>query len=229
MRLVLFCLMIVLLVQIPALAKLSVYPVIIEAEQVQKGDTFTIVCKQEGDTPLEIQLSVAQFDQAQDGSVEFREDDAAAWEAAQTLGLTSDRFTLKPFGQETIEVNLLKADFHNFYGVLFIKPLQAAISTRLAVLFLLSTVEEQEKVEVASFRYIEEKLELTVINEGERHGLWEGELLYYDSQDTLLDRIAVQSGIVLAGRSRNWAIDLPSWVKRVEVAPVMGESIGERK
>lgn len=55
-------------------AKVSVSPVIIEATEVKKGDVFRVWCAQKGSEPLNVQLSLALFDQDGEGNVFFLED-----------------------------------------------------------------------------------------------------------------------------------------------------------
>lgn len=218
MRPLIICLFVICVTTGSALVRVSVSPVIIEADDVHKGALFRITCRQDGEDDLDVQLAVALFDQEKDGNVRFLEDPQSVHEAAEILGLAHRKITLQPLSENVIEVEILRADFSSCYAVLFIKPEQAGTAARLAVLFLLATEGFQEELVVSSWRRMARNLELTIANEGERHGLWRGELLYYDAWNNLGERVEVQSGIVLAGRSRDWQISMPSWVKRVEVA-----------
>lgn len=200
-----------------AQAKMSVSPVIIEAVQVQAGDSFEIVCQHWGDDILEIQLSLALFDQNEGGSVVFLEEPWAVQSASDVLSLDKKHFALQPKGQETVRIQVNRDDFDHLYAVLFVKPNQPGVHTRFAVLFLLSTSGRQPDMAVSFWEQKEQALAMTVQNDGLRHGLWEGELLCFDAADELAERLVVQSGVVLAGRSRGVEITLPSWVKRVEI------------
>ena len=199
------------------LAKVSVSPVIIEATNVKKGDTFQVWCEQDGTTPLDIHLSLALFDQNEDGSVYFLEDPHSIQRAGKVLSLGQEQLSLAPQGKSVLEIEVLQDDFTSFYAVLFVKPEQSALHTRFAVLLLLSTEGLEDEMRVSAWEHREQNLELTIVNDGSRHGLWQGELLLYDNQGNLGEKRSVQSGVVLAGRSREWEISLPAWVVKVEL------------
>lgn len=198
-------------------AKVSVSPVIIEATEVKKGDVFQVWCAQEGSEPLNVQLSLALFDQDGDGNVFFLEDPESVHLAHRVLRLEQEQFSIGPQEQHGVEIEVLEDDFTSFYAVLFVKPDQPGIPTRFAVLFLLSSSGLREEVTVSTWEQKAESLELTIVNSGTRHGLWRGELLLYGSSGNLNEKREVQSGVVLAGRSREWGISLPAWVQHVEL------------
>ena len=199
-------------------ASVSVSPVIIEATKVKKGDIFRVLCGHGGAEPLEVQLSLALFDQAEDGSVFFLEDAQSIQLAQAVLGLEREHFSLAPQGEYSVEIEVLQENFNSLYAVLFVKPDQPGVPTRFAVLFLLSSNGLREKMAISTWQQKEESLELTIVNSGTRHGFWQGELLLYDSNGNLSEKRQVQSGVVLAGRSRAWDISLPLWVQRAELA-----------
>lgn len=58
---------------------------------------------------------------------------------------------------------------------------------------------------------------ITVENSGLCHGFWAGELLLFDGEGKLAEKVSVQSGVVLPGRSRGLQVSLPGWVQQVEV------------
>lgn len=204
-------------------AAVSVSPVIIEAVQVQLGQSFEIVCQNAGTEELDFQLSLALFDQSEDGSVFFMEDSEAIQRVEETLILEKKDFTLPAGGMESLKLRLAREDFDHLYAVLFVKPRQPGIQTRFAVLFLLSTSGKEASLAVASLEHKEELLAFSVQNSGLRHGLWEGELLCFDAGDILGETLSIRSGVVLAGRSRDVEVSLPSWVARVELFPTPTE------
>lgn len=217
MRIMLVVSLIVILITVPVCASVSVSPVIVDSDNVKKGDLFRILCEQKAEDSLEIQLSLALFDQDPLGNVYFLEDPDSVLEVRRILQLKQEKITLDPQGKAVVELELLDDNFTNLYAVLFVKPLQSTISTRFAVLLLLSSQDVKERVQISTWEQKAESLELTVVNSGLRHGLWEGELLLYDQQGNLSEQRSIASGLVLAGRSREWGIALPSWVNHVEL------------
>lgn len=197
--------------------KVSVSPVIVEAMNVKKGDHFEIYCQQRGEQAIAVNLSLSLFDQDAEGSVFFLEDFHSVQKAEGLLALEQNEFSLESGGKHSVQVEVLRDDFNSTYVVLFVKPDHPGIPTRFAVLFLLSTTGLREEMSVSSWQQNEQALELTVVNKGLRHGLWQGELLCYDSGGKLGEKMQVQSGLVLAGRSRGVEVGLPDWVKRVEL------------
>lgn len=218
MRKLVFCLLVVLLCSGTSLAKLSVSPVIIEAVNVAQGHSFEIICQHLGPESLEVELSLALFDQDGAGRVVFLEDQASITRARDVLNLESENLFLEPNQQQAVSVQVTRDDFEHLYAVLFVKPKQAGIPTRLAVLFLLSTTDGATELNISSWEHKAGTLSLTVLNSGASHGLWEGELLYFDAEGQLGKTVAVQSGIVLAGRSRGLEVELPPWVRRIEIS-----------
>ncbi len=198
-------------------ATVSVSPVIIEAAQVRAGQAFAIVCQNWGEQSIELQLSLALFDQDETGGVVFLEDGEAVRRATEMLALNHEVLILEPKGQDIVQVELTRDDFDHLYAVLFVKPTQGGVPTRFAVLFLLSTSEDRANVAVSSWMQQGEALAFTVHNSGLRHGLWEGELHLFDAFNQLGERRKVTSGVVLAGRSRGVQVPLPRWVHRVEL------------
>ncbi|NMB01378.1 MAG: hypothetical protein GX971_07680 [Firmicutes bacterium] len=212
-------LLVFLLCSLPGYARVSVSPVIVEAVNVQAGQVFQITCQQQGTEQVELGLSLALFDQDKQGGVVFLEDDCSVLTVRENLRLASDNLVLEPNQQTTIQVEVARDEFDHLYAVLFIKPKQMGIPTRLAVLFLLSTSGAQADFDISAWERNERTLNLTVYNKGLSHGFWTGELLCSDAAGERAERLAVQSGTVLAGRSRGLSIDLPSWVQDVEVLP----------
>lgn len=200
-----------------AQANFSVSPVIIEGTNIKKGNIFRVVCEQGTSEILDVQLSLALFDQDEAGNVYFLEDPSSVAKVQGFLDLKTEVLTLNPQTKSTVEIGILDDNFTSLYAVLFVKPKQLSIATRFAVLLLLSTQNLREQVQVSTWEKRAENLELTIVNNGSRHGLWQGELLLYDGQGNLSEKRSVQSGLVLAGRSREWGITLPSWVNRVEL------------
>jgi hypothetical protein len=206
-------------------AALSVAPVIIEAAKVQAGQTFEVVCRNQGEEEIHLRLSLALFDQDEMGSVVFLEDAEAVQKARDVLLLDLEELSLEPKGKETVEVRLGGDDFDHLYAVLFIQSNEPGVQIRFAVLFLLSTAGNQADVSVVASRHHQQVLRFTVENGGRRHGPWEGELHLFDSAGQLGEKLPLTSGLVLAGRSRSVEVSLPGWVERVEiVSPQTGRS-----
>lgn len=107
-----------------ALASIAVAPVIIEADQVQAGQVFTVVCSHGGEEPLEVALSLALFDQDAWGRVILMEDEASVARAEEALSLERRRFLLQPGQSEAVQVQLAHADFQHLYAVLFLRPVR---------------------------------------------------------------------------------------------------------
>lgn len=198
-------------------ATVSVSPVIVEAARVQAGQFFEIACENWGEQDLDLQLSLALFDQDERGRVVFLEDVEAVRRAKEVLNLDREVLFLETQAKSIVRVELTQDDFDHLYAVLFVKPKQGGVPTRFAVLFLLSTSESQANLSVSSGVQEGEALAFTVHNKGLRHGLWEGELHLFDASDQLGERRKVTSGVVLAGRSRGVQVSLPHWVQRVEI------------
>ena len=87
---------------VPLQAKLSVSPVIIEAEQVKAGQSFAVLLRQEGQKPLELELSWALFDQDPAGSVVLLEDPDSVKRAEGLLAVEPSRLVVQP--GESVEV-----------------------------------------------------------------------------------------------------------------------------
>lgn len=219
MRILWFVLLFLVLSTNPGFANISVSPVIIESAHIRVGDTFEILCQNWQDDEIEVQLSLALFDQDGGGSVFFLENAENKQRAKETLWIEEESFDLKPQGQKTIRVQVQKVDFDHLYAVLFVKPKQIGVQTRFAVLFLLSASGHQADMSVVSWEQKEQALALIVQNSGLSHGLWQGELLCFDAGDRLAETRSVASGVVLAGRSRGVEVGLPGWVARVEILP----------
>lgn len=198
-------------------AAVSVSPVIIEAVEVQEGQTFEIVCRHQGEEEIPLQLSLALFDQDEMGGVVFLEDTEATKKARALLTLDKEEFWLAPNGEEAVQVRLGGDDFDHLYAVLFVRSSEPGLQIRFAVLFLLTTLARQGEVTVSSFHHQEEALIFILQNTGLSHGLWEGVLHCFDAADRLGEKRSLQSGLVLAGRSRAVEVALPSWVERVEI------------
>lgn len=207
-------------------ATVSVSPVIVEAVQVEAGQVFAIVCQNWGEQNIEMQLSLALFDQDETGSVVFLEDGEAVRRAKEALTLDREALFLEPQEQGIVQVELTRDDFDHLYAVLFVKPTQRGVLTRFAVLFLLSTSEDKANVSVSSWVQQGEALAFTVHNNGLKHALWEGELHLFDAFDQLGEKRKVTSGVVLAGRSRVVPVALPRWVQRIEI--LSGHSVQPR-
>lgn len=219
MRTLILSLLLILACSSLGWAKVAISPVIIEATSVKAGDRFEILCEQWGEEPLLMTLSLAGFDQDLKGAVHFLEDDLARQRAEELLRLDQVSVILEPQGQHRIQVTLEKDDFQSAYLALFIKLERGGIPTRMAVLFLLSTSDQWPELNLLAWERKAEGLSFLIANDGLRHGLWRGELLCYNAADELEEKLQVESGVVLAGRSRGFVIGLPDWVERVEVVP----------
>lgn len=226
MRKLSLCVLILLLSCGTCFAKFTVSPVIVEGENVQAGNSFIVTCQNWGSEELEIEFSLALFDQGAEGSVFFLEDELSIQRAQEALSLSHENLTLEQYSQKLIEVTLERDDFDHLYVALFVKPKLSGVPTRLAVLFLLSTLGNQAELDISSWERREDNLSLTVQNSGRSHGLWQGELLCFDAAGELAKKVAVQSGIILAGRSRGVEVNLPSWVQSVEL---FQDQLGEVK
>ncbi|NLJ80751.1 MAG: hypothetical protein GX335_06990 [Firmicutes bacterium] len=200
-------------------ARISVSPVVIEAEQVPKGASFLINCLQLNTQPVDVRLSLALFDQDEKGQIYFLEDKISIQKANSLLALENEGFRLEPGEEKNIKVEVARDFEDSVYAVLFVKPLQKGMPMRLAVLFLLSAGKAEEKVVLTSWTHWEQSLDLRVENQGRSPGLWLGEVLFYDSGGNLGKKMEVQSGVVLAGRTRDLRINLPSWVEAVDLRP----------
>lgn len=200
-----------------ALANLSVAPIIFDTDDIQKGTIFEVLCQHEGEQELHIELSLALFDQDNGGGIRLLEDSESKELAEQILRLNQHSLVLEPKGKQMIQLEVLREDFDHAYVVLFVGGVSAGIPTRLAVLFLLSTGKTSENIAVTTWHPGEQRFEITVSNEGKRHGLWRGELLCFDAKGNLGERLQIETGIVLAGRSRGVEVNLPSWVHSVEL------------
>lgn len=217
MRSAILCALILVLSAGRCWGEVSVSPVVVEALEVKKGHCFEIFCFQQGEQPVPVLLSLALFDQDEEGRVIFLEDEQSVQKARSLLVLDAQEFCLEPGEKKKVQVTVAEAPASSSYIVLFVKPKQAGIATRLAVLFLLSAAGSEEEVKVVSWRRWQQSLALTLENRGERHGLWVGELLFYDSRGNIGEKLAIKSGVILAGRRRNLRIGLPAWVDWVEV------------
>lgn len=204
-----------------ARAQVSVAPVIVEAVQVQKGQVFEIFCQNWGEEAIGISLSLALFDQQETGNVVFLENGEALQRVNEVLSLDQDAIVLEAQQKSAIRVELIGDDFDNTYAVLFVKPNQVGVQTRFAVLFLLSTAAN-EIVEMSISPWVKEgdDLTFTVQNNGLRHSPWEGEIHFFDALDQLSEKREITSGLVLAGRSRDIRVPLPSWVQRADIYPI---------
>ncbi len=200
-------------------AKVSISPVIMTAEEVQKGQVFKFHCSSDTEATVAVELSLALFDQDSAGRVVFLEDEGSVQKAAGLLALNKDEFYLEPYGEETIEVSVLADLPKSLSAVLFVKADQPGIPTRLAVLLLLSSKGTEDQVIMTSWRRGEESVAVRLENKGDKAGLWRGHLLLYNSLGSLAARIDLESGLVLAGRSRDFKVNLPAWASRVELQP----------
>lgn len=199
-------------------AQVSVAPVIIEAVQVQPGQVFEVLCQNWGEEAVGVSLSLALFDQQETGNVVFLEDETALQKAAEVLSLDQDALLLGAYQQSSIQVTLNHTDFDNMYAVLFVQPNQVGVQTRFAILFLLSTAGTEVMDMSVSPGVMEgDAVTFTVQNHGLRHGPWEGEVHLFDAADQLSEKHQVTSGLVLAGRSRDVRVPLPSWAHRVDI------------
>lgn len=219
MRKVILGLLILLLCAAQSWAKISVSPVIIKAEDVKKGDFFTFQCASGADHAVEIKLSLALFDQDSEGSVIFLEDEGSLQKVNSLLTLSSSGLRLAPYGEEIIEVRVLKEFPASLSAVLFVKTVQLGIPTRLAALLLFSSEGTKDRVVMTSWQRSRESVAVTVENKGDKAGLWQGALLLYNSLGTLAERMDLKSGLVLAGRSRDFKISLPAWASQIELEP----------
>ncbi|HHY14799.1 MAG TPA: hypothetical protein GX521_01855 [Firmicutes bacterium] len=132
-------LFIICLCTVSCWARFSVSPVVVEAVNVQAGDSFQILFRQGSEETITVQLSLAQFARDQRGGIVFLEDEASVQRAREILKLMEDNFPLGPNQQKIIEVEVEQGDFSDFSGVLFVKSDQPGIPVRFAVLFLLSS------------------------------------------------------------------------------------------
>jgi len=203
-----------------AAAKIAVSPVLHEEARVQAGQRFAVTCHHRGEEPLEVEASLALFDQDAWGKAVFLDDQDSVARAEQLLSVHPRRFWLEPGAKEVVQVEVVQDSFEHLYAVLFLKPVQSSLQTRLAVLFLLSTGSGEAALDVASWAHRGEALTLQVENSGGSHGLWAGELLLFDGDGRLGDTMQVRSGVVLPGRSRGLEVSLPSWVEKVEIRPL---------
>ncbi len=143
MRRAVCALLIICLYTLSCWARVSVSPVIIEAVNVQAGDSFQILFGQQGREDVTVRLSLAQFARVPGGGITFLEDEVSVRQAREILKLPEDSFALGPNQQKIIEIEVERGDFSDFSGVLFAKSDQPGIPIRFAVLFLLSTRAEQ--------------------------------------------------------------------------------------
>lgn len=207
-----------------ATAKIAVSPVLHEEARVQAGQRFAVTCHHRGEEPLEVEASLALFDQDAWGKAVFLDDQDSVARAEQLLSVHPRRFWLEPGAKEVVQVEVVQDSFEHLYAVLFLKPVQSSLQTRLAVLFLLSTGQQRPRVGVAAWERSGKALTLTLENSGLSHGLWEGELLLFDAAGQLGETRQVQSGLVLPGRCRGLEVSLPGWVENVEIRPLqLGE------
>ncbi|MDI9460232.1 hypothetical protein [Candidatus Darwinibacter acetoxidans] len=121
-----------------SLAKVAVSPVIIAAEKVQAGQVFEVLCRQLGEEPVEVRLSLALFERDHQGGVVLLEDVSSVERVEQLLAVERRQFLLQPGQGEVVRIKVLRTDFEVLNGVLFITPAQqGGLSTRCAVLLLL--------------------------------------------------------------------------------------------
>lgn len=214
------CLTLVLLILAqPAQAKLSVSPVIVEEEKVTAGESFAIFFCHEGQEQLEVELSLALFDQDAWGSVVLLEDVESVAKAEEYLGLDQSRLCLAPGENQKVQVRVKRDDFDHLAAALLARPLQQGMPTRLAVLLLVSSGEVTSELCLSSWEQQGTELTLSVKNGGRAHGIWKGEVHLFDADGRLGDTLPIQSGVVLPGRRRDFQVSLPSWVRRVDVWP----------
>ncbi len=201
--------------------KVLVWPVVIEAHGVNKGDVFTIHCSTSAEHSQKVQLDLALFDQTGDGQVYFLEDQESIVRARSIVQVGTDEFLLEPHGKKTVTLQLLDDSFSSAYVVLFVNSRRDdGVNTRLAVLLLLSTEGAEESMGISDLKLQNGVVYVTFQNTGDRHGLLSGRMVCYDDLGGVVEEVPITSGRVLPQRSRSIELALPGHTRRVHFSPL---------
>ncbi len=201
-------------------AGVLVSPAVVEAHAVQVGDEIVISCTEMAGREQLITLSLGLFDQDEYGRVVFYEDQPSRMRAAEIISLSHEQFYLQPHERRGITLRVNSADFLSSYVVVFVRPEQVGISSRLAVLLMLSTAVAREAVDLTDVRIGGRSLSLTFHNSGSMHGAAAGVVAAYDSAGELQGEFVVQSGRILPNRQRQTDLLLPIEPHTVRFVPL---------
>lgn len=201
-------LLLVWLIPTRCTAGVLVSPVVVEAHAVQLGDEIVISCTEMSGSSQTVSLSLGLFDQDDDGRVVFIEDPAAQARASQIIELPETMVELAPYERKQIRLKVNAVDFKSSYVVVFVRPQHSRISSRLAVLLLLSTASARDDVELAQMNFNDNSLSLTFHNFGSRHGRAAGVVAIYDADGLMRGQFTVDSGRILPHRQRSTDLSL---------------------
>jgi len=190
-------------------AGLMVSPVKVEAHDVSVGDEIVLNLAELAGQEQELHFSLGLFDQDEFGGVVLREDpESQAW-AAKIIELSHSKIILAPYQQADIRLTINRADYASSYIVVFVTPKRSSgVSSRLAVLLLLSTEGAAEAIALTDVDFTSDKVLITFQNSGSRHGRGEGTLALYDESGLLLGEEYVDTGTILPGCHRRSEIPL---------------------
>ena len=199
-------------------AAVLVSPIIFEADNITKGEVLRLEFTGGTAQSEKMQLSLALFDQASDGSIYFLEEPESIRRASSIVQVDTEPFLLKPREKKTFALEILDDSFSSAYVVVFVNSKRDdGINTRKAILLLLSTIGAKEEMTVVELGLQGGIGHVTFQNNGNRHGILSGQMTFYDASGTVIGEKSVTSGIVLPQRSRSAEFALPPYSTRFDV------------
>ena len=200
-------------------AGVLVSPAVVEAHAVQVGDEIVISCTEMAGREQLITLSLGLFDQDEHGRVVFYEDQPSRMRAAEIISLSHEQFYLQPHERRGITLRVNPADFLSSYVVVFVRPEQVGISSRLAVLLMLSTAVARRRWTRQMCASVAVLYPLTFTTQaactGQPRVSWP-----HDSAGELQGEFVVQSGRILPNRQRQTDLLLPIEPHTVRFVPL---------
>ncbi len=217
MRRIWITLLLVLCTNGSGVTALLVAPVIIDANGVQVGDRFPVTVHNVGSVSHEVVVSWGWFDQDLNGQVVLLSQDERRETAEDYLVVTPSKLELQPQDKQTLWIAVHNNDFEAIYPVLFIDLPAATVSSRLAVLLLLTPHLIESELEVLMSEWLPEEVVVWVHNSVETHQSFQVTVEAYDQTGKRLDGFELPVNRILPQRSRWISIPISPGVQRLQI------------
>ncbi len=183
---------------------IMVSPVVIDAHAVELNDQFTITLTNPKTQSYRVELEWGHFILGDDGNV-ILEQDSSGFSAPDYLAIDAWHYDLDPESSVKVDITVINQDFLSISPVLYIKFNDGQISSRLAVLFVLSTFNPTQKLEVELLTANQKELRLRVFNPNNCHATFSGQAELYRKEE-LVEIAGIRSHLILANSYRELSL-----------------------
>lgn len=223
----LLVLLIISLLVLPAEAAIHVSPVVIEANDAQSGDEFSIRLYNSGLEPRRLLLQYGRFHQDSSGALMYDDSAEAQLYGKRLLsGLTSELKLEALTGAELV-LTLNENDFSTAYPMVLIGTNSGNVSSRMAVLFLLASEPADNRFQIGQPTVAAGEAVMHVRNLGAVHQPFQSQVICVNASGEKLAEISVSSGRILPGAGTYVRFDIPTGTYSITVDGTQVFFIGE--